>query len=709
MSSQVNVKKVEKEIGGRILSIETGKLAKQASGAVTVRYGDTIVLATAVSSSPRAGIDFFPLTVDYREKTSAAGKFPGGFFKRDGRPSNKEILTMRMIDRPARPTFPKGFIDEVQIQAFVLSADEENDGDILAMIGAFAALAISDIPFNGPLAAVRIGMEDGEYVVNPTLEQTTASPLEMILGGHKDAVNMIEVMASELPEDVMAGAIEFGHKAIGELCGMIDELVSMAGQPKQDFVSPDTSGLVELLESRIGPAYREARGLQIKKERSSRIKELLNPIKEELCPTEGESQYTPELVRMAIEDFEENVVRAEILSGRRTSGRGNDELRALSSEVGFLPRTHGSSLFCRGETQAIVTATLGTVKDQQLVENLQEEYRQRFMLHYNFPPFCVGETRRIMGPGRRELGHGQLAEKSLKPVMPSKEDFPYTVKIVSDILESNGSSSMASVCGGTLAMMDAGIPIKRPVAGISIGMVSEGDNYVLITDILGEEDHYGDMDFKISGTQDGITGIQLDLKARGISFDRIRETFEQARVARLAILQHMLSTMDKPRDIMSDFAPRIATVSIEVDQIGKIIGPGGKDIKKLQETTGTNIDIEEDGTVVIACVGGDGHLRARDFIQAMTKPVKIGRVYNGTVVATKDFGAFVEIAPGKEGLCHISELADKFVESVDDVCKIGDAFTVKVIAVDDQGRIKLSRKAVEKEKGREEKEATVDA
>ncbi len=696
------VKKVSKTIAGRELSLETGKLAKQASAAVVVQYGETMVLATVVSAEPREGIDFFPLTVDYREKTSAAGKFPGGFIKRDGRPSNKEILTMRMIDRPCRPAFPKGYFNEVQIQTMVLSADEENDADILAMIGAFAALSISEVPFNGPLASVRIGYINDEFVVNPTIEQMKESALEMVLGGHHDAINMIEVQSNELEEDVIASAMELGHKTIIDVCDLINELVDVAGQPKKEFVSPDTSALVKELHDRIGDAYRDARKLEGKQERRDAISALFDPIKEEWCPEEGEPQHAPEVVRMAIEDFEESVVRDEILAGRRSAGRPHDQLRDISAEVALLPRTHGSALFTRGETQGLVTATLGTVKDEQIIENLQEEYRQKFMLHYNFPPFCVGEARRIMGPGRRELGHGALAEKSLKPVIPGPDEFPYTIKLVSDILESNGSSSMASVCGGTLAMMDAGVPIKRPVAGISIGMVQEGDQTILLTDILGEEDHYGDMDFKVAGSQKGITGIQLDLKTRGISFDIIRETLGRAKQARMDILKTMLAAIDQPRGDLSPYAPRITSTVIPQDMIGKIIGPGGKDIKKLQENTGTVIEIEEDGTAIISCVGTDGYLKAKEIIQSMVEPVEEGRVYNGRVVAIKEFGAFIEIAPGKEGLCHISELANEYVNSVEDYCKVGDEIRCKVIGIDEQGRIKLSRKSVMAD---EEKEA----
>ncbi len=687
------IRKVERQIAGRLLSIETGKLAKQASGAVTVRYGDTVVLAAAVSAQPREGIDFFPLQVDYREKTSAAGKFPGGFIKREGRPTTKEILTMRMIDRPLRPLFPKGFRNEVQIMTMVLSADQQNDPDILAMIGASAAVCLSDIPFDGPISAVRIGRVNDQFVINPTHDEMKVSTLELVLSGHKEAVNMIEVQAKELPEDVVADAIEFGHKTIVEICDMIAELTKESGKEKYPFEVPDTSKLVGMMEQKFAANYIEARRISKKQERESAIKALFEGFCTEVCPEGMENPpYTPELLRMAFEDFQEKVMRQEILEGRRAGGRPYDELRSISGEVNVLPRTHGSSIFTRGETQALVTATLGTTRDEQIIDGLKDEYSQKFMLHYNFPPFCVGECGRIMGPGRREIGHGALAEKSLAPVLPDTETFPYTIRLVSDILESNGSSSMASTCGGTLALMDAGVPIVRPVAGISIGMVSEGSRYVLLTDILGEEDHFGDMDFKVCGTQKGITGIQLDLKKRGLEFSIIRESFTRARDARIKILQTMLSVISEPRPNISVYAPKLVTIKIPVDMIGKVIGPGGRDIKAIQEKTGTVIEIEDDGTVFISCLGGDNHLRAKEIIELMVEPVKVGKVYTGRVVAVKDFGAFIEIAPGQEGLCHISELANRYVASVGDVCKVGDELPVKVIAVDEQGRIKLSHK-----------------
>jgi polyribonucleotide nucleotidyltransferase len=694
----VKISKVEREIGGRMLSIEAGKVARQAAGAVVVRYGDTMVLSTVCSADPREGVDFFPLTVDYREKTSAAGKFPGGFFKREGRPTTKEILTMRMIDRPIRPLFPEGFINEIQIQCLVLSADQQNDSDILAMIGSAAALAISDVPFNGPVGTVRVGRVDDQFIINPTHKDLINSTLEVVMTGTKESVNMLEVAANELPENIVAEAIELGHKTVAQVCEMIDELASACGKPKYDFIAPDTAELVKLMDQKIAGDYRQARSLTEKMQRENRIKEIFEQFNAEVCP-EGaaEPPYSPELLKMAAEEFQSKIVREEILKGNRSGGRAFDQLRDISGEVAVLPRTHGSALFARGETQALMTVTLGTSADVQIVDGLLEEYKQNFMLHYNFPPFCVGECRRIMGPSRRDIGHGALAEKCLETVMPSGEDFPYTIRLVSDILESNGSSSMATVCAGTLALMDAGVPIRRPVAGISIGLIAEGDRRVLLTDIMGEEDHYGDMDFKVAGTQKGITGIQLDLKARGIGFDVIREAFEQAHKARIEILQHILKVIDKPRPEISSYAPKLVKIMIPIDMIGLIIGPGGREIKSLQESTGTTIEVENDGSVFISCFEGDGHLRAREMIELMTQPVQLHKIYQAKVVSIKDFGVFAELAPGKEGLCHISELAEEYVKSVDDVCKMGDVLPMKVIAIDETGRIKLSRKAALKQ------------
>ncbi len=689
------VKKVERQIAGRLLSIETGKLAKQASGAVVVHYGDTMILATVVRAEPREGIDFFPLTVDYREKTSAAGKFPGGFIKREGRPTNKEILTMRMIDRPIRPLFPKGYKDEVQIQVMVWSADQQNDPDLLAMIGASAALSISDIPFNGPIGAVRVGRINDEFIINPTHTELEDSTLNLTLCGRHDAINMIEVSAQELPEDVIAEAVEFGHQSVKEICEMISELAADCGKEKISYTPPDTSELVNLLEERMGQEYRRVKSDSLnKQDRGKAIKAMFEEITAELCPEDQEPQYDPKLLKTAIDDFKEQVLREMVLQGQRAEGRGYEEIRSLSGEVGFLPRTHGSAIFTRGETQALVTATLGTSADSQRVDGLIDEYHQKFMLHYNFPPFCVGEARRIMGPSRRDIGHGTLAEKSLAPMIPSTEDFPYTIRLVSDILESNGSSSMASVCAGTLALMDAGVPIRRPVAGISVGMISDADRQQLFIDILGEEDHYGDMDFKVAGTQKGITGIQLDLKALGLSHETIRETLAIARKGRIEILKMILSVIERPRKKLSSYAPKLTIIKIPVDMIGRVIGPGGRDIKRIQEDTGANIEIEDDGSVFISSIDEEGYLRAKQIVEMITMPVQVGKILSGKIVSQKDFGVFVEIAPGMEGLCHISELADRFIDDVADVCSVGDTMDFKIIAVDEQGRIKLSRKAV---------------
>ena len=692
------VKKVEKQVAGRVMSIETGKLAKQAAGAVTVCYGETVVFASVVSADPREGMDYFPLFVDYREKLAAAGKFPGGFIKREGRPTLKEILTMRAIDRPMRPLFPKGFRNEVQIQAMVWSADQQNDPDTLAMIGASAAVCISDIPFGGPVATVRIGRIDNQLIINPTIEEQQKSEMEMLLGGNRDGVNMIEVGAQELSEELIAEAIEFGHKSIVEICDMVLELTADCGKPKYEYEAVEPGDLVETLEEKLGERYRQARAIVDKQERAQAIRDMFEEFKNEVCPQGAENpKYTPEQVRVAIEDFQEKMERAEILEGRRAGGRGFEEIRPLSGEVAVLPRTHGSAIFTRGETQAMITATLGTSDDAQTIDGLIEEYDKKFMLHYNFPPFCVGETGRVGAPSRREIGHGTLAERSLHQVIPSNDDFPYTLKLVCDILESNGSSSMATVCGGTLALMDAGVPIRRPVAGISIGLVDDGQRYELLTDIIGDEDHFGDMDFKVAGTQNGITGIQLDLKRRFLPFEIIRETFERAKKARMEILHTMLSVIEKPRQNLSVYAPKLVVTYVPEEMIGKIIGPGGSQVRKIQEQTGANIEIEDDGKVYVSCTSGDGHLKALEIIEPMTQPTQVGKVYNGTVVSVKDFGVFVEFAPGKEGMCHISELADHYVRSVGDICKVGDELAMKVIAIDEQGRVKLSRKAALRE------------
>jgi len=710
-----DVFKIEKQIGEKVLTIETGKIARQAHGAVTVRYGDTIVLVTAVTAPPRIeAIDFFPLSVDYRERHSAAGKFPGGFIKREGRPSTKEILTARIIDRPVRPLFPDGYFEEVQIMATVLSADGENDPDILAVVGASAALSISKIPFKGPIGACRVGRVDGKLVINPTNKQMDAGDLNLLVGGRKDALNMMEVGAKELSEEIIAEAMLVAHKTVGEICEMIEELCKKAGVEKEIPLVEIDQNLYSQIHLQIADKLYELKQIQAKQERNDAVKELFEQIGAEYCdplkPPAGDEldmdlgevaqkAAAPKcdkiMLKRILDKIEEEVVRKLILDGKRCDGRGYNDIRQITCEVGILPRTHGSAIFTRGETQAMVNVTLGTVRDAQIIDGLQEEYAQNFTYHYNFPPFSVGEVRPIRGPGRREIGHGALAEKALIGVRPPEEEFAYTIRVISDITESNGSSSMASVCGGTLALMDAGVPIRRPVAGISIGKVSDDKGrYELLTDIIGEEDHFGDMDFKVAGTTEGITAIQLDIKTDGLPHDIMVEALQRAKEARLKILKIMAETIATPRTQLSTYAPKLITIEIDPEFIGKIIGPGGKMIKSLQEQTGSTIEIEEDGTIYISTFSGDGHIKAKELIEAMTKPPEVGKIYeNAKVVSIKDFGAFVEIAPGVEGLCHISELSDGFVRNVDDVCKIGDLIAVKLILIDEQGRFKLSRKA----------------
>lgn len=695
----MGITRVETEIGGRKLILETGKIARQASGAVMAYYGESIVLGTAVRAPAREGLDFFPLTVDYREKAYAAGKFPGGFFKREGRPTSKEILTMRMIDRPIRPLFPEGFIEEIQIQTYVLAADPTLDSDISAIVASSAALSLTSAPFEGPIGAVRMGYINGEYVVNPTYEQMEESDLDMILAGHPDGVNMIEVGAYEVSEEVIREAIRVGYESIRQICDLIGELRRQAGKPIEWTPPPANEELMRIANEKFRAECTNRRRTPGKLDRQKAIKELYDKVLDEMSPKDAEKpQFERNAVYGALQKIEEEVVRDLILeTGIRSDGRGPNDLREITCEVALLPRTHGSALFCRGETQAIVVTTLGTARDEQIIDGLAEEYSKKFMLHYNFPPFSVGEARRIMGPGRREIGHGALAERSLAAILPSPEKFPYTIRLVSEITESNGSSSMASVCGGTLALMDAGVPISQPVAGISIGSVHNDQKRILITDILGEEDHFGDMDFKVAGTQRGITGIQLDLKERVISQEIIAQVLEQAKEARIQILRRMLTALPRPRKDISQYAPRILTIKINPEKIGAVIGPGGKGIRALEAASGASIDIADDGTVTISCVELAGAQKAYDAVQAISEGVKVGTIYTGRVASIKDFGAFIEIAPGTDGLCHISELSDGFVKSVSDVCRVGDEMRVKVILVDDQGRVKLSRKAVLKE------------
>jgi polyribonucleotide nucleotidyltransferase len=688
---------VEREIGGKRLTITTGEIAKQASGAVLVQYGETAVFVAAQTGPPRPGIDFFPLTVDYRERMAAAGKFPGGFLKREGRPTEREILTARLTDRPIRPLFPKGFNDEVQVMANVLACDQINDPDVWCITGASAALGVSPMPFQGPIGAVRVGLIDGEFVLFPSFDDLKRSKLDLIVAGSAESILMIEGFADQLTEERVGDALMFGHRCIVDLCRMQNELIEKVGVERVAFEAPPGNPFEGIVREEAYEKIREARQNTQKQQRS----EARAAVRDELIArhfpegvTELEDGRTLDQLKEAFYSVDKKVCRELTLQGRRLDGRGPTELRPVDCQVNILPRVHGSALFTRGETQSLATIALGTVRDQQRVDSLTEEWSKRFYLHYNFPPYSVGECRPIRGPGRREIGHGALAERSVAPLIPDQENFPYTIRVISDITESNGSSSMASVCSATLSLMDAGVPIKQPAAGISIGLVKEGDQYVLLTDILGDEDHFGDMDFKIAGSQKGITGIQLDLKIDGINEEIIRKTLEQARVARLELLKSMLSAIRRPRKSVADTAPKLRITHIDPEKIGLLIGPGGRTIRDLQEDTGAMIDVDDDGTVTISGQHWEQTDGALARIEAMTEEIRVGRIYRGKVSSVKDFGAFVEIAPGKDGLLHISELSDGFVKSVTDVCNVGDILEVKVIAVDDQNRVKLSRRAV---------------
>ena len=690
------VHRVERQIGDRPLVIETGKLAKQAAGAVTVRYGDTVVLSTACAAEPRREVDFFPLTVEYREKFHAAGKIPGGrFYKREGRPSRKEILTARMCDRPIRPLFPKGYRQEVMVHSIVLSADKENDPDVLAMVGSSAALAISPIPFQGPIGCVRVGRIGGRFVINPTYQQVTDGDLDLVMAGTKEAIVMVEAAAKEVPEANVVEALRLGHDACRQIAEMIEELVSMCGAPSEFVEPPEVPAeLKQKLHDTYYAEFLERLRRPDKKSRSEALQSLREQAIEAFCgQEEGEEGPSPADVATILDELEHQAMREIIASGTRVDGRGYTDIRPISCEVGILPRSHGSALFTRGETQAVVATTLGTSMDEEWVESLFEDYTRKFMLHYNFPGFSVGEVKPERGPGRREIGHGALAERAFEPVLPDPDDFPYTIRVVSDILESNGSSSMATVCGATLSLMDAGVPIHDPIAGIAMGLVKEGDRFIILTDILGEEDHHGDMDFKVAGTQHGVTALQMDIKISGISDSVMRAALEQAREARIQILREMLRVLDRPRPEISPYAPRLLRVKISPLKIGAVIGPGGRVVRGIETETGARVEIEDDGTITISSPNIAAAERAREMILGMVAEPEVGQVYQGTVTSVKTFGAFVEILPGQEGLCHISELADHYVEKVEDVVRVGDRIPVKVISIDDQGKVKLSRKA----------------
>ena len=693
--------RVEKKIGNSVLSLETGHLAKQAAATVIVQYGDTVVLNAATAGPGRPGIDFFPLTCDYRERVAAAGKFPGGFIKREGRPTMKETLTSRLCDRPIRPLFPKGYRDEVQCQAMVLASDKQNDGDVLAMNGIAAALFVSPLPFRGPIASVRIGRVNGQFLAFPTQDDLEESDLDLIVSGSEQSVAMIEGFAREMSEADMFDAVSFAHDAIIQICGLQRELFEKVGVVKAPFVDAPEDPVVGRLRERFYNDLKNAQQTSGKQARKEAVKAIKERMTAEFLPDpKADGAIKPEVLSTAWHDLTEQVVRDLIISGNRPDGRDYRTLRQIDCEVDVLPRVHGSAVFQRGETQALVTVTLGTSRDEQRVDGLFDEYAKKFMLDYNFPPFSVGEVKPIRGPGRREIGHGALAERSVAPVLPAAEEFPYTIRVISDILESNGSSSMASVCGATLGLMAAGVPISNPVAGISIGLVKESeDKWCLLTDIIGDEDHYGDMDFKIAGTQNGITGIQLDLKIEGISKEIIKATFEQSREARIQILRKMLSTISRPKEDISQWAPRLIRMQIDPEKIGMLIGPGGKNIRGIQESTGTVIEVDDSGTVTIASSNREWAEAARAQVEACTATVQIGRIYTGRVTSIKDFGAFVEILPGRDGLVHISELSGGYVSSVHDVCRMGDEMKVIVIDVDDHDRVKLSRRKAYEELG----------
>jgi len=690
------MRKRDVSIGSRTLSIETGRLAKQADGSVVVRLGDTMVLVTAChAASPREGIDFLPLTVDYREYTYASGRIPGGFFKREGKPTEKEVLTSRLIDRPIRPLFPSGWRFETQVIALVLSADTENDSDVLAITGASAALAFSEIPFHATIAGVRVGLIDNDYIVNPTYEERKRSTIDLVVAGSRQAIVMVEAGAKEATEDEMVRALEVAHAAIREIVDGIDAMAREAGRTKLQVQKKEIGhDFYREVEERVYVPLSEAMRIRGKLENYDRVDQVL----EELIASLPEGEVERRVEAKAIfKELKEKVLRDEILErGTRLDGRGFDEIRPITIDVGVLPRAHGSAVFTRGETQALVTATLGTAEDQQKIEMVDGEIYKRFMLHYNFPPFSVGEVAFLRGPGRREVGHGALAERSLNSLVPAEESFPYTIRVVSDILESNGSSSMASVCGGSLAMMDAGVPLKSAVAGVAMGLVmdEQSGKFAVLSDIAGAEDHYGDMDFKVAGTDGGITALQMDIKVTGITTDIMRKALEQARQGRLFILEKMREALSAPRTNISTYAPRIVTIKIPVDKIRDVIGPGGKMIRSIIDRTGVKIDVEDDGRVNVASVDEASAQKAIAIIQELTATPELNKTYLGKVQRITEFGAFVEVMPGVDGLLHVSEIAHYRVKDVRDELKEGEQVMVKVINIDPSGKIRLSRKAL---------------
>jgi polyribonucleotide nucleotidyltransferase len=698
---------VKLDWGGKTLTLETGSMARQANGAVLARYADTVVLATAVAMpEPREGVDFLPLTVNYQEKTYAAGKIPGGFFKREGRPTEKDTLTSRLIDRSIRPLFPNGFNHETQIIINILSVDRENDPDILSLIASSAALAVSDIPFEEIIGAVRVGLVDGEYILNPTFAQLETSRMDVVVAGSREAVTMVEGEAKEVSEEEMIGALEIGHRWLSEVVTLQEELQAKASREKWTFFSPEQDeGLVSTLREFCGAEVSEAIGIEDRTERKDRLKE----IRDQASAEYGEGPEG-ELLHGQIDDIlrtmEKDLMRRRVLEiGVRIDGRKPDEIRPITCEVGLLPRTHGSALFTRGETQALVVTTLGTSDDEQIIDALEADFRRRFMLHYNFPPFSTGEARFLRGPARREIGHGNLAMRSFLNLVPGKEQFPYTIRLVSEVLESNGSSSMATVCGSSLALMDAGVPFTKAVAGIAMGLIYTPEKAVVLSDILGAEDHLGDMDFKIAGTRDGITAFQMDIKISGVSRELMAQALDQARAGRLHILGEMDKALSAPREGLSPYAPRLITIQIKPDKIREVIGPGGKVIRGIIDECGVKVEVDDDGTVLIASVDEDAAQKALEMIKRIVEEPEVGKIISGRVKSITAFGAFVEVTPSQDGLVHISQLADHRVNKVEDVVQLGDMVDVKILEIDRDGKIRLSMKEAQKEM-REQSEKT---
>ena len=693
--------KKSRQIGGKTLSIEVGRLARLSAGSAVVTLGETIVLSTADVAEARPGIDFFPLTVEYREKTYAAGKIPGGFFKREGRPTTKETLGCRLIDRPIRPLFADGFIKEVQVICYVLSYDGEHDPDVLAGIGASMALMMSGTPLKGPVGWTRVGCFDGKLELWPADSKRAQSQLDLVVAGSKDSVTMVEAGAKELPEAKMLDAVDMAHAACREICAIQDEILRELGvTPGHTTYVPPADERGELRKALARDCKERVRKGIVQPTKPQR-QDALEPIREEMIAKYGDPEDTGAdgkwpvgAVKGCFTELCDEVLRELIVQGKRVDGRGATDIRPISCEVSVLPRAHGSALFTRGETQALVTSTLGTGLDEQIVDGLQEEYKKRFMLHYNFPPFSVGEVRPIRGTSRREIGHGNLAERALEPVVPPEEPFPYTLRLVSEVLMSNGSSSMATVCGGTLAMLDAGVKIKAPVAGIAMGLVKEGDKVVVLSDILGDEDHSGDMDFKVAGTDSGVTALQMDIKVAGVSRAIMEKALEQARAGRIHILKEMGKAIGAPRQDYSPYAPRLLAIKINPEKIGAVIGPGGKVIRQIQEETGTTVEIQDDGTVKVFAADGDKARAAIQMIEGITAEAEVGKIYEGKVVQMRDFGVFVQILPNLDGLVHVSELSDGYVERPEDVVKMGDSLRVKCIDVDPSGKVRLSRRAV---------------